>query len=115
MADRLTARATVATGAAPRYAKQLASHLGRRSELRPEADGTRIVLTVGSCLLVVRDDALELRAEAGTAEELERVEHVVGSHLERFGHRDALTVRWVRPLTGAAAAVSGAPSGGTPG
>lgn len=92
------ARAMVATEAAPRYAKQLASHFGHKAEIRAETEGPRIVLSVGSCLLVVGEAALELRAAAETAEGLERVQKVIGSHLERFGQRDELTVNWADSL-----------------
>lgn len=90
-----TARATVPTSSAARYAKQLAAHLGHKAEVRSEPAGQRVVLTVGSCLLVARADALELRAESDTAEGLERVKEVTGSHLERFGQRDGLVIRWL--------------------
>lgn len=88
------AHATVATAAAARYAKQLASHLGRKAEVRDEIEGSRVVLTVGSCLLVAGDHALGLHAQSGTADGLERVQQVIGSHLERFGQREGLTVMW---------------------
>jgi hypothetical protein len=92
----LTARADVATATPERYAKQLAAHLGRRSEIRDEADGTRIVLDVGDCLLRSHEGGLELLATAPGPEELDRVEDVVGRHLERFGQRNELTVVWQR-------------------
>lgn len=88
------AHATVTTEAAARYAKQLASHLGRKAEIRHEVGGSRVVLTVGSCLLVAGDHALELRAESGAADGLARVQQVIGSHLERFGQREGLSVEW---------------------
>lgn len=88
------AQASVVTEAAARYAKQLASHFGHKAEVRTEAEGSRIVLTVGTCLLVAGDHALELRARSETSEGLERVQQVIGSHLERFGQRDGLTVDW---------------------
>ena len=93
----LTASATVATATPERYAKQLASHLGRRCEIREEPEGIRIVLAdTGDCLLVARDDALDLSATARGPEELDRVLDVVGSHLERFGQRNELHVSWNR-------------------
>lgn len=92
-----TAHADVVTDAPARYAKQLASHLGRRAEVQEEADGTRLVLGTSSCLLVVGDGVLALRAEADSAEDLDRVTDVVGSHLERFGQRNELVVAWQRP------------------
>ena len=99
-ADRgrlVTARASVATATPGRYAKQLASHLGRRSEVREEAAGTRIVLAGGECLLRSVDGALVLEASGPGEPELDRVTQVVGSHLERFGQRNELTVEWHRP------------------
>jgi hypothetical protein len=98
MPEAHAASATVATAAPERYAKQLASHLGRRCEIREEADGIRVVLAdTGDCLLAAREGALDLLATAVGAEELERVTHVVGSHLERFGQRNELQVHWRRP------------------
>lgn len=88
-----TSTAHVVTTTPERYAKQLASHLGRKAEVRSEPEGERIVLGGGSCLLVCGDD-LELRAEAPDAEALARVQDVVGSHLVRFGQRDELVVSW---------------------
>ena len=96
MTDPLTARADVATATPERYARQLASHLGRRSEVREEADGTRIVLAVGDCLLQSHEGRLELLATAPGPEELGRVADVVGRHLERFGQRNELQVVWRR-------------------
>lgn len=96
MGDRLTATAVVATATPERYAKQLASHLGRRCEVREEAGGTRLVLDVGECLLHPEGETLVLSASAGDQAGLDRVAHVVGSHLERFGQRNELSVVWQR-------------------
>ena len=89
----------MATDPSERYAKQLTSHLRRKAEVREEPEGRRVVLGVGSCLLVAGETALELRAEAASAESLERVQHVVGSHLERFGQRNELVVVWAAAPT----------------
>jgi hypothetical protein len=97
MPEQLTATAVVATATPERYAKQLASHLGRRSEVIEEATGTRLRMAGGECLLQPAGEALELHASAPTQAELERVTEVVGSHLERFGQRSELRVSWQRP------------------
>ena len=94
MPDTLTAHARVATPTPARYAKQLASHLGRRAEVLEEGEDLRIVLGTGSCLLHSAPDALEMTATAQTREDLETVMRVVGSHLERFGQRNELDVEW---------------------
>ena len=94
MPDQSTATAVVATATPGRYAKQLASHFGRRCEVVEEADGVRIVFGEGSCLVRSREDALDLRVSAPSAPEVERLTQVVGSHLERFGQRNELQVSW---------------------
>ena len=94
MSDQLIAPAAVETDAAPRYAKQLASHLGRKAEVVEEDAGTRLVLPFGDCLLVPGDSALVMTASASDRESLDRVQQVVGSHLERFGQRNELVVAW---------------------
>ncbi|MGY1813553.1 DUF2218 domain-containing protein [Blastococcus sp. SYSU D00820] len=97
MTEPCTATASVATPAAARYAKQLAAHLGRRCEVREEADGTRLVFGGGDCLLRSREETLELFLTADDPELLDRLSGVVGSHLERFGQRNELAVHWTRP------------------
>ena len=104
MPDRVTATATVATPTPERYAKQLAAHLGRKLEVREEADGLRLVFgagdgtedgsSIGDCLLRSQEAALELSASAADPAGLERITEVVGSHLERFGQRNELVVAW---------------------
>jgi len=94
MPERFAATASVPTDAPQRYAKQLASHLGRRLEVHEHEDGTRIVFTDGDCVLHSGPGALELRASAESTEALEQVKDVVGRHLERFGQRNELHVSW---------------------
>lgn len=94
-------RATVSTGRADRYAKQLASHLGRRhgGEWDAGARAGWIDLGAGRVRLTASDTALELEITAGAGmagAELDRLEEVVGSHLIRFGEKDELSVEWRR-------------------
>jgi hypothetical protein len=93
----LTSHADVPTDAPARYAKQLVSHLGRRAPVTEEADGAWTI-TVGDARgrIAVGVDVLSLHVEASDAETLDRLEHALGSHLERFGARAGLTVAWHR-------------------
>jgi hypothetical protein len=87
--------ARVATQASGRYAKQLASHLGRKVEVedRPEG-GYRLVLQAGEGTLIPEAAQLVMRATAPDAESLATVQDVLGRHLVRFGRRDELIVVW---------------------
>jgi uncharacterized protein len=94
MSEQVSATAAVATATPARYAKQLASHFGRRCEVREEADGVRMVFGDGSCLVQPREDTLDLRVSAPSQPDVERLTSVVGAHLERFGQRNELQVSW---------------------
>ena len=104
--ESLSSSAAVDTPRATRYGKQLASHLGRRVVTEwDEHTGTGLVVFDGGrCELRATPDQLLLHVELkpGTdprvaAARLDLIEDVVGRHLVRFGTRDELVVRWVRP------------------
>ena len=91
-----TSRADVATDVPGRYAKQLVSHLGRKVTFI-EDSGSWTATVLGSIArITVGDGVLVLQAQAHDVESLARLEHALGSHLERFGQRNALTVTWQR-------------------
>ena len=99
-----TARADVPTASPDRYAKQLLSHLGRRVTWSTHGNTSTAQLAGGTGTVVVGNGALSLVAHAPDAETLTRVQHLLGSHLERFGQRNELVVTWT----------SDASPGGTP-
>jgi hypothetical protein len=88
-----TSTAHVPTDAAPRYVKQLVSHLGRKV---PVTDGERLEFGFGTGLVRAESTGVVLEATAADDEALGRVEDVLGRHLERFGQRGRLTVTWAR-------------------
>jgi hypothetical protein len=96
----LTARADVPTATPARYAKQLVSHLGRKILFTAADDGSSWEAAFGSATarVLIGDGVLILEAVAADESTLNQVEHVLGSHLERFAHRDPLTVTWRRSL-----------------
>lgn len=90
--------ARVVTDRPHRYAKQLASHLGRRSETSWDdetGEGRLLFQNGGTGSLTAVDGALLLAVEA-EAEHLDLLEDVVGRHLVRFGAKDELVVEWRR-------------------
>ncbi len=93
----LTSQAKVPTDAAPRYAKQLLSHLGHRAQveaLEGEPDGGKLVFAYGTGTVRPAGDHILLVAEAGDEGSLRHVEDVLARHLERFGARRELVVSW---------------------
>ncbi|WP_019856308.1 DUF2218 domain-containing protein [Actinopolyspora mortivallis] len=95
----MQAHAEVNTDRAHRYLKQLVSHPGRHCSVE-EGDGqTRITLPpdhgTGRCVFRPRVDGLTIAAEADNDEDLAHLQHVIASHLERFGQRDGLSITWL--------------------
>lgn len=87
--------ARVTTEAPARYAKQLASHLGRKIEVENLPDGGyRLTLQSGEGVLIPEEGRLIMTATAADAETLAVIQDVLGRHLERFGQRNELKVTW---------------------
>lgn len=94
-------RAVVETDRPARYAKQLASHFGHKILVEEVEGGHRLTFNrdgnfggYGDVLVQQVDgvERLVLLAYAATAEGRERLEGVLGRHLERFGEKDGLVV-----------------------
>jgi hypothetical protein len=92
----INSRAEVATDKPVPYMRQLCKHFGHKNEASFDDDTGQIQFEYGRCELRAVDGQLELTVSAADAESHERTERVIGSHLERFGKRDGLSVSWQR-------------------
>jgi hypothetical protein len=90
----ITSRAQVTTSTPDRYAKQLIAHLGRKLEFITEGATSTTTIDQATGKIVVGDGLLTLIAAGVDEEAVARVQHVLGSHLERFGQRNEITVTW---------------------
>jgi hypothetical protein len=79
------------------YMRQLCKHFGHNNEAEYTSYQGSIRFPYGHCALQSAEGELTLTVSAGDDEALERMERVIGSHLERFGARDRLEVSWQRP------------------
>jgi uncharacterized protein len=95
MTSTLTSRAAVATDKPVPYMRQLCKHFGHKVDAAFGDDSGYIQFEFGRCELQAREGELDLTVSAADEESRERMRQVVGSHLERFGRRDALTVAWI--------------------
>jgi uncharacterized protein len=93
---QITSHAEVATEKPVPYMRQLCKHFGHRTDSSFGDNSGHIQFEFGRCELQARDGTLALEVSAPDRESHERMERVVGSHLERFGRRDGLTVEWIR-------------------
>jgi hypothetical protein len=87
--------AHVATPKPSAYLKQLCRHFGHRNEVAFDDAHGEIHLPSGVCRLdATGESELTLTATAAEPDSLDALTRVIGSHLERFGSRDGLTVAW---------------------
>ncbi|MDO5535181.1 MAG: DUF2218 domain-containing protein [Propionibacteriaceae bacterium] len=93
-----TSTAAVATERPGRYAKQLASHFGRKiaTGWDEETGEGFLEFPAGRATLAAGDGVLLLAVVAADAEARDRLEGVVGRHLVRFGSKDELVCAWTR-------------------
>jgi catechol 2,3-dioxygenase len=96
-AVELRARADVATDRPSPYLLQVAKHFRHKLDVTFDEREATIRFAFGRAELRAEEGNLVLEAIAATPAELERVEHVIGSHLVRFGRRDELAVAWTGP------------------
>lgn len=90
----MTYEANVATAKPAAYMKQLCRHFGHKVRSEWTEESGSITFDYGTCELRVAPDTLVLRTHADDAAAAERLRDVIGSHLERFGRRDELSVNW---------------------
>jgi uncharacterized protein len=91
---QIRSRAQVRTDKPVPYMRQLCKHFGHKVDASFDDDSGYIQFEFGRCELRTADGTLSLEVSAADAESHERMERVIGSHLERFGRRDELSVAW---------------------
>lgn len=85
----------------PGVSRHLGSAAGGRPEINLEWSETHAIAQIGPsrCMLQVTPGGLTLRAEAPTEEALRQVQALFGGRLEKFGHRERVTVTWQQATT----------------
>ncbi len=91
---QISSRANVTTDKPVAYMRQLCKHFGHKTDVSFGEDSGYIQFDFGRCELHADSGTLTLAVSAADAESHERMERVIGSHLERFGKRDELSVAW---------------------
>ena len=83
----------IQTSKADRYLRQLCRHFSHKVPVEFDTRQGSISLPFGTCAPLAREGALTLTV---SGDDIEKLEQVIGSHLERFAFRDALNVTWER-------------------
>lgn len=83
----------VQTARASQYLQQLCKHFGHKVQVEFDSNNGSVTFPFGICSLQAKEDELILSVDGSNADKLEQV---IGSHLERFAFRESLTVTWDR-------------------
>ena len=84
----------VHTSNATGYLAQLCKHFVHKIKVTPYPNGASFRFRNGVAVVSVVGEGLSLLVKADTAEQRQEVEHILGSHLERFAFREGLAVIW---------------------
>ena len=90
----LSSQTTLITSKADGYVAQLAKHFGHKIVVEQRADAVVFHFSAGTARAQAEGDLLRLSVQAETLEQLQEVEQILGSHLERFAFREDLRVIW---------------------
>ena len=75
------------------YLRKLCKHFGHKVSVEFDARQGSISLPFGTCDLLAGEGSLTLTV---SGDDIEKLEQVIGSHLERFAFRESLDVSWER-------------------
>ena len=89
-----TSTATFKTAKASRYLQTMCKHFGHKLKIEFTPENGLIDFPFGHCKLMACDTELNFLASAETEESLEKLQDVLGSHLERFAFREELSLNW---------------------
>lgn len=89
-----TSSAFVATDSPARYIARLCKHFAHKIPVSFDESQGSIQFDAGRSLLHAECGGLTLRVEAASQESLEKLQHVVASHFERFAWQQALVLKW---------------------
>ncbi len=87
--------ATVQTDKARRYMKALVNHFNRKVSAEYSEDSGYIAFGFGRCDIQANDDTLTFQATSSDADNLNRLQGVISSHLARFTQSEIPDLTWV--------------------
>ncbi|MBM7062844.1 DUF2218 domain-containing protein [Pseudomonas sp. UL073] len=90
----LIASTHVTTATPGRYIGRLCKHFAHKLEVQHDEQQGHIDFAFGRCQLNAEADGLTLRVESANRADLEKLQHVVASHFERFAWQEALQLEW---------------------
>jgi len=76
------------------YLQQIGKHFSHELEVDFGSQAGRIEFPFGIAELNAEELGLNMIAKAETAENLDKMKHVLASHLERFAFREKLECNW---------------------
>ena len=89
-----TAQASVAIPTPARYMVRLCNHFAHRVTVHREPDSARVEFPGGLGTMHATADRLDIQLEANDPATLERLQEVVGRHLEQVASAETFEINW---------------------
>ena len=78
-----------------RYAKQLASHMGHKLQVKVIEGGWELIFDIGSATLTSDESTLTMTTDAESQEDIEKIQFALVKHLVKFAAKlDPLEIVW---------------------
>ncbi|MEM6593772.1 MAG: DUF2218 domain-containing protein [Pseudomonadota bacterium] len=90
----MDATASFKTVNAVRYLSMLSRHFAKKLEVTVRHHTARIVFPFGYCAMSADEQRLHLVATAQNQDDLDKVEEVISSHLDRYAFRENPQLLW---------------------
>lgn len=86
--------ANIATENPQRIMNRLSRHWAHKLEVALEEDNSFIKLPMGDCELICQEQALLVKLNANTTEDMATMQQVVADHLVRMASKEELVISW---------------------
>ena len=90
--------ANVRTDHAVAYMRRLCRHFSHKIDVTFDDENGRIEFPFGVCDIRTSPTHMHFLVDVPDADDLDRAEHVIGSHLERMANKDDPVIEWDRTL-----------------
>jgi hypothetical protein len=90
----MTSDTVIQTAKAGGYLQQLCKHFSHKIDVKFSREAGWIKFDFGCANLTADGDILKITVNADSLEDLDRLKHVLSSHLERFAFREDFQINW---------------------
>lgn len=90
-------KGSMPTSEPSRHLTRLCNHFRKKTEVEYNEQRGLARFPWGDCHMAAQEDAVDFECSAISAEQLERVQHVIDEHVALFSRKSPIAVQWQPP------------------